>query len=273
MKFLKKYLKVPSKSTYFSSNVITHSQMFDELMARLMDCAKIVGSDILNPNYQIVNLAFIISFIMIIFMIFISIYDAYLFRKDLVRCAFCLLNLSATFQAVTKIYTFLVLRENHVELNKISQKIHGDSKTLKSSEIFEKWMMIAAHMGGFMTVMYLIVGSLISIYPIIFYVVFNERILHFGVEIPGLNWKESWFAYALNFVHQVTSFLLFIFASIPSIFMIICFLTTAFAQYEWLNFLLSDLNDLASDNEQGQNNCAIKEKIKVIIKLHMELNE
>lgn len=273
IKSIKKIFKVPSKSTYFSSDTISPSQMYTELMQRTMNLAKLVGADIFKPNYKAVNIPFAITLFLCISLTIINIYDVYLFRNDIVRCMFCMITLSASFQSFAKMYTFVVLRKNQVDLRDRAEKFFTNINNQKSSEIFEKWMMLAAHTGAFVAALYLICAGLIDFYPVIFFAIFRERVLHFGIEIPVLNWKESWFAYGLNFSFQGTGIVMFIFASIVSNFLVICYLTSAFGQFDMLNILISNLNELAINNDRGRNNREIKASIKSLIQMHMELIE
>jgi hypothetical protein len=108
-------------------------------------------------------------------------------------------------------------------------------------------------------------------YPIVFYLIFEERILHFGVEIPGLDWKNSWIAYSLNFFHQSSCFVIFVIASIPSIMIIVTYLMTSFAYFEVLSNLLKDLDEIIINNENGEKNKEITAQIKYITEMHLEL--
>ena len=260
-------------STYFSSDVITPSQMFNDLLKKASDCAKLVGSDIYDPNFRPFTFLFNATLVVLFGLVAINVYDIYLFRNDIVRCVFCMITLSASFQSLAKTYTFIVLRQNQLALKEKAENFLVNLETPEFSEVFEKWMMLAAHTGVFITVLYLFCVGLIIVYPVIFYFIFGERILHFGIEIPMLDWKESWVAYGLNFLFQCICLILFVSASIATNFIVICLLTSAFGQFEMLNILISHLNQLAINNDEGKNNGEIKAAIKLLVQKHMELIE
>jgi hypothetical protein len=269
----KKFLKVPTKAFYFSSDVITHLQMYQELTQKTMLVAKFIGVNIFDSNYKVLNARFVTGFALFFFSTIINIYDIYLFRNDLVRSMFCMITLCSSVQCVTKYYSFLIKMGNCRELKNRAEKFHQNFKTIKSAEIFEKWMIIAAHVGAILTVMYFCALILIVSYPAIFLIFLNERVLPFGIELPMLDWKESWIGYGLNYFYHSLILTFFVFASIASIFVVICYLASLFAQFEMLSVLIADLNELALKNGKGENNFVIKNALREIIKLHLELIE
>lgn len=278
MKFFSKYfstksLTLPSKSFYFSSDSISNLQMFNELLEKSMSFTKIIGANIFADNYQKLNLRFALTFFYLTFLFIINIYDVYLFRNDLVRDVFCVLTISGEIQSYAKIYIFIFLRDTCVELKKSGEKLHKSVNSIKDREIFELWMMRTAHLGGIIIFMYIICCFVLINYPIIFYLLFGERILHFGIEIPMLDWKNSWIAYSINFLYQSTGFIIFTLASIPSIMIFVTFIMTSFAYFEVLSDLIKELDECVIDNEDGKNSQNIKEKLKSIVEMHLELNK
>ena len=133
--------------------------------------------------------------------------------------------------------------------------------------------MIAAHVIATLTFFFISNAILISIYPIIFYFIFNERILHFGIELPLIDWKCSWIGYGVNFTHVVVCLAAFTCLSIYILTIIICFMTSAIVQFDFLDILLHELNDLAITNEDGRNNEEICKKIKLLTQTHEKLVE
>lgn len=274
MEFLRKFLKVPTKETYFSSGSITHQQMFSELCEKVMIPSRYLGANIFDKDYYEFNfLILILTFGLLTSTFAINIYDIYLFRKSLVRCVVCFFIFTAAFQSYNKIYTFVFMKQNCIELKEKCESFHQNFRSAKSVEIFEMWMLRAAHVGFFITVMYTIVGVLISVYPMIFYFLLDERILHFGIEIPMLDWKNSWIAYGIKYIHQSTILIAFVTSSIPSISIVVIYISTAFAFFDILSVLLDELDQISIKNEGNKNDKAIKEMIKLITEHHMELIE
>lgn len=274
MKSFKKVFKIPTKETYFSSASITHFQMYEELLDKSMIPARYLGANIFDKSHKKLNLLIISMFSLVVGTFVINIYDIYKFRKDLVRDAFCILTFTAAFQSYAKLYTFLFLKENCVELENKGRKFHENFKSEKSSEIFEKWMLRAAHVGLVLTIMYSIAAVLIIIYPAIFYFLFNEKVLHFGIEIPFLDWQNSWIAYGINYIHQSICLICFILSSISAISVIVIFISNAFAHFDILSFLLIELDQITIKSVGDyKKKKEIKDMILTIIKHHMELIE
>jgi hypothetical protein len=118
--------------------------------------------------------------------------------------------------------------------------------------------------------MYIIVCVFIIIYPVIFYFVFDEIILHFAIEIPALDWKNSWIAYAVNYFHHCIILTTFTLGSIPSISAVVIYTSTAFAHFDILISLLEELDKLTVSKIE-EKEVKIKAMIKMIIEHHMEL--
>jgi hypothetical protein len=132
-------------------------------------------------------------------------------------------------------------------------------------------MMNSAYFCAILTIMNISCVILILIYPIIFYLITGERILHFGIEIPFLDWKNSWFAYGFNFGYQCMTLSLFICASIFSMVLVIIFLSNGLAQFDILKMLLDQLNQLAISDRKGENESKILSVIKLITEMHVQL--
>ncbi|KAL7029972.1 hypothetical protein ACKWTF_006454 [Chironomus riparius] len=270
---LKNKFKIPTKSSYFSSDVITHWQMVDEIFEFIMKWGRLIGVGIFDQNFEITNRIITILMSLMTFNCIVNFCDIYLFRKDMVRCVFCLLTLSTCIQGFAKFYTFLWLRDNVLNLRKQSEKFHEHFSSLKSSKIFEEKLMIVAHVSAGLTILYICTFILIAVYPIIYYFIMNERILHFGLELPFIDWKESWIGYGINFIHQIVSISTFFCASNLSLCVIICFMTSGICQFDVLDILIDELNDSAIGNEEGKKSDEINAKIKFLVQTHVNLIE
>ncbi|XP_070502404.1 putative odorant receptor 83c [Chironomus tepperi] len=265
--------RIPTKSSYFSSDIITHMQMADEIVDYANKWGRKIGAGIFDNDFKITNRIIMSVMSLMTFTCIINLYDIFLFRNDMVRCVFCLLTFSADVQGFIKFYTFLWLRENILDLKKQSEKFHEHFASVKSSNKFEDQFMIAAHVSAGLTILYVCTFILIVIYPIIFYLIMNKRILHFGIELPLIDWEYSWIGYGINFIHQVMLTFAFFCASLCSLYIIICFMTSAIGQFDVLEILLDELNDLAIGNEDGKKDDEISTKIKFLIQTHANLIE
>lgn len=263
--------KFPTKSSYFSSDVITHSQMVNEIFEYTMIPARFIGAGIYDKNFQVLNKKLIFLLTLLTITMSINVYDIYYFRNDIVRCIFCLMTFSAGVQGYIKFYTFVILRKDLIELRNAAEKFHENFESPKSSKIFENKFMIATHVSATLTLLYVCTFILLSIYPILFYFITNERILHFGIELPFIDWKYSYVGYTINFVHQLYCALSFFCGSIPTLCIIICFMTSAIGQFDVLEILLDEINELSLVNEDRQNDNRIKMKIIFLIQTHTNL--
>lgn len=269
----KKVFKFPSKSNYFSSKSASPLQMYEEIMEMCMKFTLIIGANIFHSNHRKLNLNLVLTIIYLNLTFVLNVYDVYIFRDDLVRDIFCVLSISAEIQSYAKVYVFIFLKKNCTALKIKGENFFKKFNNKKSNEIFEIWMMRTAHIGVLIFFLFIVTTIIIITYPIIYYLIAQERILHFGFEIPMLDWKSSWFAYSLNFFHQASSFILFVIASIPSIVIIVIYIMTSLACFDILSILLKDLNEIAIKNENGCKNKDIKEMIKFILEVHLELIE
>ena len=263
--------KIPTKSTYFSSDVITHLQMADEIFEYAMKWARLCGAEIFDQNYKFTNkkLEFTVSLLTLTSII--NIYDIFLFRDDIVRCVFCLLSFSCEVQSFAKVYSFLWLHGNFLSLRKQCEKFHEHFSSLKSSKMFEEKFMIASHVIAVLTVLYICTFILLVLYPIIFYFIMNERILICGIELPFINWKESWIGFGINLIHQMMCLFTFFCGSIFSLCVTICFITTEVCQFDVLKILRDELNELIIKNQDGSKNKEIRSQINFLAKTHANL--
>lgn len=109
--------------------------------------------------------------------------------------------------------------------------------------------MITAHIG--VVLVLTLVGSMVLLffYHIIFYFFVEERILHFGFELPFIDWHTN-FGYTLNFIYSESILFLFVVAAFASIFCSTLFIIKSFGQFELNKMLLDELDAfiLANDN-------------------------
>jgi len=264
-------IKIPTKSTYFSSNVITHLQMADEIFEFAMKWVRLFGANIFDKGYETRNIKVISTFALAIFTIIINIYDIFLFQEDMVRCVFCLLIFSALIQALAKLQTFVWMSDKMINLRQQTEKFHENFSSLKLSKIFEEKFMVAAHVSAGLTVLYICTFILLAIYPFIFYLIMNEKISLFGIEIPFINLKDSWIGFGINFAHQILCAFIFFCGSIGSLCTIICFITSGICQFDVLKILLDELNELIIQNKNGSKDDEICNKIKFLMKIHLNL--
>ncbi|KAL7029971.1 hypothetical protein ACKWTF_006453 [Chironomus riparius] len=264
-------LRIPTKSLYFSSNDITHLQMMDELLEFAMKWGRLIGGGIFDQGFKRTNKNIVTLMLLTALTCIINVYDIYLFREDVPRCVFCILTISGQVQGFAKFYSFIWLFKNILNLREQSKEFHKKVSSLKSSKIFEEKFMIVAHMAAVITFLAISTFILIATYPIIYYLIFEKRILHFGLELPLIDWKFSWIGYGINFIHQGGLLFLFICMTIKTLCIIICFIASAICQFDVLEMLLVELNELAIFNQDGSKDGEICTKIRFLVDQHTNL--
>jgi hypothetical protein len=264
-------IKLPTKLTYFSSDKITHMEMIDKIYDFSMSWARLIGVNIFDKDFERLNKRIVSIIALTVLTFVINIYDIYIFRKDIVRCVFCIFTFSAEVQGFAMAHSYIWLFKNMINLRKKSEKFQEHFSSLKTSKILEENSLFATHSAAFLTFLGTGTFLLIGIYPIIYFLIFNERILHFGFELPFMDWKSSWIAYGINFVHQSCLLYVFVVFEFQAMCTIICLMTSGIGQYDVLGFLLSELNDLIIQNKDGSKNDEIRCKIKFLVETHLNL--
>jgi hypothetical protein len=270
--YLKKKFQIPTKSTYFKSEKLSPLEMFKQNVDRASYVGGFVGCDVLTPSYSPTNWRFLVCFGNCLAFIFLSFYEIYIFREDLVRCLFCLISLGISFQGVMKVKAFVFSRQTLWKIIESIEKFFTHFNTKEANQMFESWLMFSSHIGVALFVLLFLCGMLVLIYPLIFYVIMGEKILHFGFELPLIDWQTS-FGYSLNFLYTVQLVYMFISSFFATCYSNILFLMMAFGQFELLKMLLEDLDETIKTNENGKKNDAIKKQIKLLAELHNELVE
>jgi len=236
-----------------------------------MKWGRLIGGGIFDKDFDRANKKIILIISLTALTCIINVYDIYLFRKDLVRCAFCILTISGQVQGFAKIHTFIWLYKNILNLRKQSEKLHDHFSSLKISKIFEENFMVVAHATAVLTFLGIGTFIIISVYPVIYFWIFGERILHFGLELPFIDWKCSWIGYGINFLHQAGLLFIFICITLMALCTIISLMARGICQFDVLEFLLDELNDLIIQNEDGSKNVEIRNKIRFLVETHTNL--
>lgn len=264
--------KFLTKSTYFSSDSISTVEILKKIKWFANVSAYYIGCDVMGADFTIFTLRFFLCIGNLFASYFLNFYNIYLFRDDLARVFFCMVTLAVSFQGVIKLYTFVFHRNKILSLFNRLEKFLTNCNSKRTNKIFEKWLMIMSHIGFFTTVLFLIGSFCLLIYPIAVYFIIGERILHFGFELPLIDWRTTT-GYTLNFIYCGTLIYMFMFAQIAVWILNTTFIVVAFGQFEVLKVLLEDLNELAVTNDNGKHNEGIKKMIKTITQMHNELSE
>jgi hypothetical protein len=112
---------------------------------------------------------------------------------------------------------------------------------------------------------------LVFIYPFVIYLLFGERILHFGFEIPGIDWQASLHGYGINFMHH--SYQIFNVAAGTFLTNFACFyfFLNVIGMYIGLGVMVKDFQQLISRKKTDDWNKDLKLKIIEISKAYVEI--
>jgi hypothetical protein len=270
-------VKIPSKATYFKSETVSSTEMFEKLIKAVNFIASFIGCHTMSPHFSFKNFMLIALFVDLVTYLAISFQNIYAFRDDFERQIFCVATLGMGFQGAIKLYTFVFNRENILKLAELAENFHKSSNDVKAVKSFEKWMLTFCHVGSLFAVAYFGCGFLVFCYPMIFYLIFGKKILHFGFVIPGTD-SETLIGYSVNFAHQTFQIYVVIIAVSVTSFYTIFFILNVFAQYDSIEVELDNLSELATKHEKDKQkfkikNQKIKEKIGKITDEHVKLFE
>ncbi|XP_070502403.1 odorant receptor 30a-like [Chironomus tepperi] len=246
--------------------------MADEIFEYAMKWGRLLGAEIFDKGFKRTNKRVFLLVVLTALTSIINIYDIYLFRGDPDRCIFCLLTISGQVQGFAKFYSFIWLYKRIISLRRQSEKFHEHFSSEKTLKIFEEKFMIVAHLTAALTFLMVCTFILIASYPIIYFLIYNERILHFGLELPLIDWKYSWIGYGINFIHQGGLLFVFICISLQTLYIIFCFVTSAICQFDALDVLLDELNELAIGNEDGSKNEEIHSRLIFLVQIQTRVD-
>jgi hypothetical protein len=264
-------LEIPTKSTYFASDKFSPLEMFKNIMNQTNFILSLVGIDVFTLNYTTFKWQFILCFGNCFVFVLLSFYNIFIFRTDLVRVCFILVTLGISLQGLSKVRTYVFLRYKIIDLKDRIERFITNFNTKETNQMFESWLMISCHSAVSLSALFFVSAILILIYPIIYYLIFGEKILHFGFELPWIDWQTSWLGYAANFLYVISLVHLTVFGMIATCFVNILFVLMTLGQFELLKMMLNDLDELIRSKKNGSKNDALKKQIKLIVEMHNEL--
>lgn len=264
--------KIPTKETYFNSDCVSTVEILKKHLGRINAMGWLIGCDILTESFSVNSIRFYVAFGNMIYFLLLNFYSLYLYQKDLVSFFFLLVTLAGGIQGAIRFHTFIFYRANIRDLASRSEKFLNNFKTLKTDEIFEYWLIMSSHVGLFFFVLFSLCSLLIFCYPIVYYLIVGETILHFGFELPLIDWKTT-SGYVLNFLYCGIAISEFVVGSVTTCCLNICFVFNAFGQLDVLKMLLEELDEMIIKNEKDKNRLEIKKYIKMITDMHNELLE
>ena len=262
-----KKLKLPSKLTYFSSDKLTASKMFREMLSKLNNIARIIGCNAFSANYTTFNLKFL-GLLIIVVMTGLQLTDfIYTNRNDLANCVFGMTFILCMIQVCTRLYAFIINREVLVDIFDRIDMFYLLNEKEWSKTVLEKNILNSCHIGLFLFVMLLGEAILVAIYPLMIYLLLDELVLHFGFKLFFIDWKTP-LGYTLNCIFNILCLVFFCKGTMLVCMDITMCVLCAYSQYDMLNVYLNQLDKLMAGNEQRTNAKEIKKKIAMIVDLH-----
>ena len=172
-------IKKPSKTFFFKVD-----DQADEMFRKALEMTDIftrrMGCDIFSETFTVKTFLFYALVTNMFLYFIISFYNIYIFRDDLIRSTFCVVTLGMGFQGAIKLYTFIYHRSNMLQLSELIICFQKSVKNLAIKEALEN-SVINCFIVGYLVLapIYIASAFIIFMYPIVFYMVFGERILHF----------------------------------------------------------------------------------------------
>lgn len=265
-------LRVPTKFDYFGSSEMSNQQMFTKIISTVNFIAKIVGMDIFSEDYSPFNFIFATTICHLLGHLFLEAYNFYFYGNDLARFCFLMITTICATEAAAMIQIFVNQREQIIELTRRIKVFLEKCNSIKSHKIFEKWIVMTCHGTIFLGVVVTTSAIVMFIYPIAYYFIFGKKILHFGFELPWIDWQST-LGYTLNFIYCGIIIYMFGIGLFITVFPTIFSIVMSFGKFELIKMLIDELNELIDGNRKGQNNDKIKKIIVEIIDNHTELLE
>lgn len=264
--------KLPSKATYFSADSVSNLDMFRKIIGFINALTLSIGVDVITENVFPIDIKFLRPCLLGIVYLAVVLFELFMFFGDLFRVCFVFVSLSVLIQSGFKVYVFLFKRNKVIDLISRVESFITNCNTDRANKIMEKWLLISAHIGLALVVIYGTGSFLLLIYPVIYYLFSGELILHFGFEIPFIDWHTS-FGYSLNFLFCGGLLSVFFISAVAATYLYTIFILMTFAQFELIKMQLVILDALIITNENGKNTNDIKSCIKSIADMHNELIE
>ena len=263
-------VRKPTKSFFFKAHEKADEMFRKSLKKTVAPFFRCVGWNIFSTNFTVHTFIFYGLFFDIVSYFIINFYNIYLFREDFIRSTFCVVTLGMGFQGAIKLYTFVFRRSDMLRLHDLIVIFQQSVTSLEIQKALENSVINSCSAALFLIPAYIISATLMFIYPIVYYIIYDEKILHFGFILPFID-EHSQFGYALNFFHHSLQIFLVVNVLVASNIVFVMFVNGAFSQYDALTILLQELDTIASQNDDGCNDQLIKQYIKEIASIHVDL--
>ncbi|CRK98951.1 CLUMA_CG012053, isoform A [Clunio marinus] len=228
------------------------------------------GANIFKENHTFLTLQLFCTVSYIIATMAIIFYNLYLFHDDFIRCCFMLTIFFIAIQGFTKVYTLFRYKIGILAMVARCETIMMKYNYPKVNEIFEKWMLITWYLFVLLAVTFCTAGVLAAIYPIIVYLITGTKFLHFGYQLPWLQW-DGRYGYLCNFVFCCIATFLYALPLSATVCIYLLFVLIVLAQYDMLEVFIEELDESIVSNDNGRNAKLIKSQIKRIAENYIEI--
>ena len=263
-------VKKPTKSFFFKSNEQADEMFKKSLKITFGTFCRLIGCDIFSDKFTVHTFLFYGLVIDLISYLIISFQNIYSFRNDFIRSTFCVVTLGMGFQGAIKLYTFIFHRSDMLKYYDLTVLFQQSVQNFKIKNTLENSVLNSCIAALILIPMYLVCAILVFIYPIVYYMIISEKILHFGFILPFID-AESHLGYLLNFFYHSLQIFIVINATISSNILFILFINSAFGLYDALKILVQKLDLLTKENDDRCNDDLIKQYIREIASIHVEL--
>ena len=264
-------IKLPTKLTYFSSEKLSASEMYREMLTKLNKFAKIMGCNAFSANYTAWNTKLLGVVILLGTLMAENLTFVYSNRNDIAQCIFGLTFFLSFIQTLTRLYSFIFKRDILVDVFDRIDIFYLLNDKEWSTTILEKNVLNSCHIGLFLSALLFGGAILISVYPLVIYLFLDELVLHFAFKLFLIDWKTP-FGYTLNFIIDIVSLFLFCLGTMLVCLDITMCVLCAYSQYDILYVYLNQLDKLLVRNERTKEK-EIKKKITMIVDMHNYVNE
>jgi hypothetical protein len=175
------------------------------------------------------------------------------------------------FQGIAKIYTFVISRKKIMKVNSIIRDYHEQIDHPEIQKKLENMLILSAFFKYFLVFAYVGFACLVFIYPFVIYLLFGERILHFGFEIPGIDWQASLLGYGINFMHHSYQIFVVSCGILITNYMNFFFFLNVIGMYIGLGVMVKDFQQLISRKKTDDWNKDLNFKIIEISKAYVEI--
>ncbi|ALC43797.1 Or67d, partial [Drosophila busckii] len=243
---------------------------YSRIIYMIRVCTRIVGADVIDPNYRLTWVTYIIISLLTNFFLctFYSMYVGYKSSGDFTVILQVICFVGAGVQATVKLICFInypdTLRVSQIFLHetyKKYEKFEGQYTVVLQRSLDMTRMIIKA-----IACMYIMIAISLIFFPLVYYIVQKKKILIMQFLVPGLDPYSNHGFFLLTCLHA-SCLCLGAFGNFSSDMYILIFIGNVSLVK---NILRCKLNDLNVRLEQGAEPAEVRYAMQDIVRWHME---